>query len=62
MKKLKYFRYLLGINQAELSLKTGIDQSTISRIESGLRRPTSEQKRQLAGALGVDSSLLFPEE
>lgn len=46
--------------QARLWLETGIHYSTISRLECGYMRPTEDQKRKLAKALGVDSDWLFP--
>ena len=42
------------MSQADLSKKTGIAESTISRLESGRQKPTFQTIRKLAEALGVE--------
>jgi transcriptional regulator with XRE-family HTH domain len=42
-----------GWSQAELARRAKLDQSTLSKIESGWLRPYPRQLRRLARALGV---------
>ena len=43
--KLKYIRKSLNVSQYALAIKTGINRSTINRIENGIVRPDAKQKR-----------------
>lgn len=48
-------------NQTDLAKEVGVSQVTISKYESGERRPTPATLRKLAEALGVErDSLLAP--
>ncbi len=60
--RLRHFRERAGLSQAELARQSGIAQSTISRIEAGLRRDVGlETIKKLARALQVSPrSLLAP--
>lgn len=51
--RLKRLRQRRDITLADLAEQTGISVSTLSRLESGLRRPTLEQLLPLARAYGV---------
>src|SRR2546423_2913072 len=51
--RLKRLRLHRGVTLADLAQETGISTSTLSRLESGLRRPTLEQLLPLARAYGV---------
>lgn len=51
--RLKQLRTRRDITLADLSSQTGISVSTLSRLESGLRRPTLEQLLPLARVHGV---------
>lgn len=51
--RLKRLRQHRDITLAQLAEETGISVSTLSRLESGLRRPTLEQLLPLARAHGV---------
>ncbi|WP_253874468.1 helix-turn-helix domain-containing protein [Promicromonospora umidemergens] len=51
--RLRRLRHEREITLAELSAATGISVSTLSRLESGSRRPTLEQLLPLARAHGV---------
>lgn len=51
--RLKQLRTRREATLVELSEETGISASTLSRLESGLRRPTLEQLLPLARAHGV---------
>ena len=50
---LKTFRAQKRITQWDLSLKTGIAQSTISLIEKGYVPPSEENRNKIAEALSV---------
>ena len=51
--RLKHLRLRRDITLADLAEETGISASTLSRLETGLRRPTLEQLLPLARAYGV---------
>lgn len=51
--RLKELRQRRDVTLNELAAETGISISTLSRLESGLRRPTLEQLLPLARAYGV---------
>jgi transcriptional regulator with XRE-family HTH domain len=51
--RLRGLRARTGLTLAELADRTGISSSTLSRLESGLRRPTLEQLLPLARVHGV---------
>ena len=51
--RLKQLRQRRDITLSDLALETGISTSTLSRLESGLRRPTLEQLLPLARAYDV---------
>jgi len=55
-------RFFEKETQLDLSLKTGIDHATISRIERGYQIPSETQKRKLANALNRDIDWLFPKK
>lgn len=60
-KQLKTLRILQGLSQDALAALTGIDRSTISRIEHGWIRPSPQARKNLAAALKVSESAIFPE-
>ncbi|WP_223691018.1 helix-turn-helix domain-containing protein [Leifsonia poae] len=51
--RLKRLRLRRDVTLADLAAQTGISASTLSRLESGLRRPTLEQLLPLARVHGV---------
>jgi transcriptional regulator with XRE-family HTH domain len=55
--KLKIF--LRGSHQNRLAKRVGIDETVLSKIIHGYRKPTAEQKRLLAHFLEADESWLF---
>lgn len=57
--RLKRARAERGLSQAQLAQEVGVDQSTISRIESDPDRSTLAQLRAVAQALGIDISDLI---
>lgn len=43
-----------GLTQAELAVRSGIDQGDISRIERGATSPTARTLKRIAEALGAE--------
>jgi len=60
MNKIKFLRRISGVTQDTVAEKTGIDRSTVSRIERGFRRPTEEQKTKLSEFFDMESETVFP--
>ena len=50
---LAHLRKIRGFSQKELAHKTGIVRTTLSRIESGRVRPSLDEVRWIAEALGA---------
>ncbi len=50
-----------GLTQVQLSEATGIDQASISRMESGKQGITLEYLKRIASALGVEPAVLMQE-
>ena len=48
-----------NITQKELSVRTGITQADISRIENGTRNPSLSMVKKLANGLGLQLKLEF---
>ena len=59
--RVKEARFFERKTQLDLSIKTGIDHATISRIERGYQIPSETQKIKLAKALKRDIAWLFPD-
>ena len=57
--KLRAYRFIRQKSQDRLFLETGIPQSKISKIENGYIKPTENDQRILARALGVRVDQLF---
>lgn len=57
--KLREVRVLRRITQFQLRVSTGIHQSKISMIENGLIKPSEDERRRLAKALGVGSEQIW---
>ena len=60
MNLLKAVRHGREMAQIDLAKVTGINQYTLSLIETGRRLPTLEQAIAISHALGVEQELLFP--
>jgi transcriptional regulator with XRE-family HTH domain len=60
--RLKAVRQAIGISQSELSRRTGIDQSLISRAERGRIDTWPRLRASVARALEVPEHILFPDE
>ena len=57
--KLKELRLSKGYKQAHISICTGINQSKISRFESGILSPTLEEVEKILSCLGFEGFLDF---
>ena len=62
MNRVRLLRKQRGWSQEELSQVSGVNRSTISQIESGVRDPKPATLRKLARTLGVNIGDLFDEE
>ena len=52
-------RKFSGLTQKQLSIKTGIDQSDISKIENGNANPSIRTLKRLADAMGMKLKVEF---
>jgi transcriptional regulator with XRE-family HTH domain len=60
--RVRAWRETLGIKQAELARRSGLDTATISRIEHGKQtNPTTDTVQRLATALGITPVELMQE-
>ena len=55
--KLQIFRS--GSHQNKLAKAVGIDETVLSKIIHGFRKPTTEQRKLLASYLAADEAWLF---
>ncbi|MGN8546962.1 helix-turn-helix domain-containing protein [Bradyrhizobium sp. 13971] len=55
--RLKSARDLRGLNQDQLAKRSGLQGSAISHFETGTRKPSFDNLRRLADALGVHDRL-----
>ncbi len=60
MEEVRRIRKERGLTQRGLANASGVDQATISMVESGKRRPHLETLDSLADALGVEVGDFFP--
>lgn len=58
MESMKFFRYLRGKSQFQLSLETRIPSYRLSRLENGKVEPSTEELARLALALGTSPEQL----
>jgi len=58
-KAVRFYRKQLGFSQAELAEKAGISITFLSKIERGIKFPTSETLSGLANGLEVEIYQLF---
>ena len=61
MNRLREIRVIKRITQFQLRLSTGIHQSKISLIESGLIEPREDEKRRIAKASRVRPEEIWSE-
>ncbi len=62
MEEIRRIRKERGLTQRGLADASGVDQATISLVESGKRRPHLETLDSLADALGVEVGDFFPKD
>jgi len=60
-KVLQRLRKAKGLSQEELSFRSQLDRTFISRLEGGLRQPTISTIIKLAKALGVSAASIVAE-
>jgi len=60
--RIKEFRELADITQAELARSVEMAQSNLSALESGKVMPSPKARRSLSRALRVPQKKLFPSE
>lgn len=58
---LQRLRKTQGLSQEELSLRSGLDRTFISRLEGGQRQPTISTLIKLAQALNVTAASIVAE-
>jgi transcriptional regulator with XRE-family HTH domain len=56
---LRAARKKLGLSQAEVSQRSGVEQGEVSRIERGVRDPQVSTLKKLAAAVGVPPGRLL---
>ncbi|MGI9020019.1 MAG: helix-turn-helix transcriptional regulator [Solirubrobacterales bacterium] len=56
---LRYTRHIRGLSQQQLADLTGLDRTTLSRLENGHERPQPRTRAVLARALRCDPDSLF---
>ena len=61
MNQLRKVRFLKGLTQLRLQLRSGIHRTHISFFENGLLEPTTEEKKKLAKALRMQVWEIWPE-
>lgn len=59
--RLRIVRAERWIKQWDLAVRTGINNSVLSAIENGRRKPTAAQAQALADALEMPIGELFPD-
>ena len=52
----------LGLSQTKLACQIGMAESTLSNLELGKWKPWPKARKDLAKALGVSETELFPDE
>jgi transcriptional regulator with XRE-family HTH domain len=60
--KLKICRQISRLTQTGLAIQAGISQAFLSRIEAGLKKPSSKTKTKIAAALNLNPGFIFPED
>lgn len=61
MNPLKFHRLEKGLTLIDLGIKSGVSAGRISLLERGKIKVTARTRRKIAGALGLDESVIFPE-
>jgi transcriptional regulator with XRE-family HTH domain len=58
---LKIQMWRVGIRQNRLAQMLSVDETTLSRVVNGFRKPTDEMQEKIAGLLQCDQEWLFQE-
>lgn len=58
---LREARFFKGLNQWDISLKTGISQSRLSLVERGYVNLREDEKKKIAKVLGYKVADIFPD-
>jgi transcriptional regulator with XRE-family HTH domain len=58
---IRKLRLSRGLEQVEFADRTGISQSHLSKIENGEANPSLRTLKKMAGVLGVEEKVFFPE-
>jgi transcriptional regulator with XRE-family HTH domain len=58
---LKIQMWKTGIRQNRLAQMLSLDETTLSRVVNGFRKPTDEMRERIAGLLQCDQEWLFQE-
>lgn len=61
LRPLRRARFLLGLTQEGLAIKSGVSQTKISQYERGITRPSEKNRNRLAAALGERVEKVFPD-
>jgi len=61
LRPLRKVRFLLGLTQEGLAVKSGVSQAKISQYERGITRPSEKNRNRLASALGERVEKVFPD-
>ncbi len=61
LRPLRKVRFLLGLTQEGLAVKSGVSQAKISQYERGITRPSEKNRNRLAAALGKQVEKVFPD-
>lgn len=56
---IKSVRNHLGISQEDLSMKTGISQTSISQIENGIKSPSKTTVSKICKTLQIPEAVLY---
>ena len=56
---IKQLRQHFGISQIELSAKTGLSQTSISQIESGIKNPSKKSMKKICDAFEIPEAILY---
>lgn len=59
MRRLRTLRVEAGLTQAQLALRSGVTQESISRIERGIQQPQASTRQRVADALSVPAEHLL---
>lgn len=58
-KAIKEIRKKKGIQQGELAVAIGISQTSLSQIESGLKKPSTSSLNKISEALNVSEPFIY---